>query len=182
MLIPLIPHESTYTLGATRLSFSSHQTISRDEKVSRLLPFYSLPEEVDQSILKTAKGKPYFSSLPLCVSLTDSGPYDVLAISPEEIGIDLQIHKKMRYLSLAKRFFHPDEYSYLLSLPAEYQPDAFFLLWTSKEAYVKYTGDGIDQNFSKFSVFSVLETISSIQIDGCMTLSICQKKQLPIIF
>ena len=91
MLIPLIPHESTYTSGATRLSFSSHQTISRDEKVSRLLPFYSLPEEVDQSILKTAKGKPYFSSLPLCVSLTDSGPYDVLAISPEEIGIDLQI-------------------------------------------------------------------------------------------
>ena len=182
MLIPLIPHESTYTSGATRLSFSSHQTISRDEKVSSLLSFYPLPEKADPTILKREKGKPYFLNLPLFLSLTDSGPYDVLALSSEEIGIDLQIHKKMRYLSLAKRFSHPDEYGYLQSLPEDDQPDVFFLLWTAKEAYVKYTGDGIDQNFSKFSVFSVPEVISSIRIDGSMTLSICQKNPLPIIF
>ncbi|MBO4888275.1 MAG: 4'-phosphopantetheinyl transferase superfamily protein [Firmicutes bacterium] len=182
MLIPLTPHDVSYCSGGTRLVISPHETRSRDEIISGLLGFYSLSEDADLSTCKTAAGKPYFRSLPLCLSTTDSGPYDVLALSTEEIGIDLQIHKNMKYLSLAKRFFHPDEYKYLSSLPSNYQPDVFFLLWTAKEAYVKYTGTGIDQNFSRFSVFSVPEYISSIQIDGRMTLSVCQKKPLPLLF
>lgn len=182
MLIPLTPHAPSYCSGGTRLVISPHETRSRDEIISSLLGFYSFSEYTEFSIDKTAAGKPCFRSLPLYLSITDSGPYDVLALSTEEIGIDLQIHKNMKYLSLAKRFFHPDEYEYLSSLPSDHQCDMFFLLWTAKEAYVKYTGTGIDQNFSRFSVFSVPEHISSIQIDGRMTLSVCQKNMLPLLF
>lgn len=110
-------------------------------------------------IARTKKGKPYFANMPgLYVSLSHSGSYCIVAIAPCEVGVDLQTHDRFknetpqeatqRYLKLSKRFFHPAEDAYVQQDPVR----RFFTVWTAKESYVKYTGDGLDDSFWTYSV------------------------------
>ncbi len=71
-----------------------------------------------------------------------------------EIGVDIEkIKNSMDYLNIAKRFFHPDEYSTLLQITnLQQQQRAFFVLWTAKEALLKATGEGIAAGLSSFSI------------------------------
>ncbi len=60
-----------------------------------------------------------------------------------DIGIDLEATRPVDHHNLAKRFFSPTEAATLAMLPPESQPAAFFRAWTSKEAYLKATGEGL---------------------------------------
>ena len=90
-------------------------------------------------------GKPYIPSLSgFHFSYSDSGRQAVLAVSDEEIGADIQKITGIRKIdALAARYFPPQDASRLLS---ETDPDKktslFVRLWTIREAYLKYTGDG----------------------------------------
>ncbi|HIK10029.1 MAG TPA: 4'-phosphopantetheinyl transferase superfamily protein [Oscillatoriaceae cyanobacterium M33_DOE_052] len=59
------------------------------------------------------------------------------------IGIDLEAIRPIDHHNLAKRFFSPTEAATLAQLPPELQQTAFFRAWTSKEAYLKATGEGL---------------------------------------
>lgn len=59
------------------------------------------------------------------------------------IGIDLEAIRPIDHHNLAQRFFSPTEAATLAQLPPESQQTAFFRAWTSKEAYLKATGEGI---------------------------------------
>lgn len=107
-------------------------------------------------IARTDRGKPYFPRLPeIHFSISHSGAYWGCAVATEPIGMDLQEHTRLkdetveeasiRFLKLAKRFLHPKEAEFV-------KHDAynhFFTVWTAKESYVKYTGRGIDDEFSE---------------------------------
>ena len=106
----------------------------------------------DTTIAVGEKGKPYFlynESLHFSISHTKS--HIAIALHDKEIGIDIENTRKCN-LNLAKRYFHPEEYIYLSSLPKEEQDEAFTKIWTQKEAFVKCTGEGIAGGFNKFSV------------------------------
>jgi phosphopantetheinyl transferase len=60
-----------------------------------------------------------------------------------------------RLVKIAKRFFAPEEAEMLLPDPT----GAFFPIWTKKEAYVKWTGRGLAEGLSSFSVFGLPERI-----------------------
>ncbi|MBF2029516.1 MAG: 4'-phosphopantetheinyl transferase superfamily protein [Oscillatoriales cyanobacterium C42_A2020_001] len=79
------------------------------------------------------------------------------------VGVDLEYRRPLSDLpSLAKRFFSNQEYAVLTSLDAVHQSEAFFQLWTCKEAYLKATGQGLtrlDQaelNLDPSSPFKIL--------------------------
>jgi len=55
-------------------------------------------------------------------------------------------------LDLAKRFYSEKEYNDLLTLPEIEQKEYFFELWTLKESYIKYTGQGLYQGLNTFSI------------------------------
>ena len=98
---------------------------------------------------RSPKGKPYFLSAPdLHCSVTHSGDYWLGAYSDQPLGIDLQIHRKVRRAAVSRRFFHPAEDAYLQS--AGYRD--FFRVWAAKESFVKLSGEGIDSGFGRFSV------------------------------
>lgn len=102
----------------------------------------------DLTVARHAGGKPYFPAAPwLHFSISHSGAWWVCAFSDAPVGVDLQRVQPALETSIARRFFHPDEGAWLAG-----NPTGFFQLWTAKEACVKLTGQGIDGNFSKFSV------------------------------
>ena len=95
-------------------------------------------------------GKPYFKNAPeVFFSVSHSGSFWLCAISRQPLGLDLQQIRQTQTLKIAQRFFHPDEAAFVKA-----QPSDFFKVWTAKESYVKYTGQGIGGSFSAFSVIS----------------------------
>ena len=54
----------------------------------------------------------------------------------------------VRFAKMAHRFFHPVEAEFV-TLESFYR---FFGVWTARESYVKYTGQGIDASFSEHCV------------------------------
>ena len=85
-------------------------------------------------------GKPYTDGLYFSQSHSQSQLVQVFS-QEAEIGVDLeQINSQRKYLQLAKRYFHQDEYKHLKSLNHEESANLFFQLWTCKEAVCKAKG------------------------------------------
>lgn len=81
-------------------------------------------------------GKPVFAARnDLYFSLSHSGVYAVCAVSEKPIGADVQAVRPVK-LSIARRL-HPQERDWLSRQPQLEQTEAFFRLWTRKEAWVK---------------------------------------------
>ena len=84
-------------------------------------------------------------------SVSHSGRLWACAAGTQPIGIDLERYREgCPAEAIARRFFHPEEYVYLKN--HGFSSDSFFPLWTAKESYVKYTGEGISDLYSSFSV------------------------------
>ena len=101
------------------------------------------------ALARSERGKPFFpAALELHFSLSHSGDYGACAFGLRQIGLDLQIQTRCDRKAIARRFFHPYEYSFL-----EKDDFAqFFQVWTAKESYMKYTGTGITGGMGKFCV------------------------------
>jgi 4'-phosphopantetheinyl transferase len=81
-------------------------------------------------------GKPVFSARPaVWFSLSHGGGWVVCALSNQSVGVDVQPVRGVN-LSIARRF-HPQERAWLEGQKPEEQEQAFFRLWTRKEAWVK---------------------------------------------
>lgn len=118
-------------------------------------------------IQKGSHGKPYFPDCPwLHFSISHSGEYWACAMAPMEVGLDLQLHTKGRKERISARFFHPQENEYLRR--SGYR--GFFDIWAAKESYVKYTGQGIDENFASFT--AAAENAPAAEINGVQLKSI----------
>ncbi len=119
----------------------------------------SLCADTMLQIRKTSLGKPYLPYMPeIYVSASHSGDYLLCAVADTEIGVDIQRHETLkneteeetnaRLGKMSQRFFHPEEAEFIIKEPW----NRFFKVWTAKESYVKYTGEGINDNFRIFSV------------------------------
>ncbi len=104
-------------------------------------------------------GKPYFPSHPdVHFSVSHTGNLWVCAFADKEVGFDVQEHREnddpARLFRLAKRWFSDGERMVLYQ--CGYEPAEFYRIWARKEAYVKFTGDGIGAG--KFPEFDVTST------------------------
>lgn len=118
----------------------------------RAVADYGCPEVTEQSypILRTEKGKPHFAKeAGVHFSISHSKEYWACVVAEDPVGLDLQYHKQGRLDQIPPRFFHPQEVSWL---ERQESVVAFFEVWTAKESYVKWTGDGIDRHFKDFAV------------------------------
>lgn len=84
----------------------------------------------------------YFS-----ISYTDS--MYVIALSNRQVGIDIEKVNPCKYSKLIiQKYFSKNEQEYINEEDKEdCKFQRFFELWTKREAYVKYIGTGIDNNF-----------------------------------
>jgi 4'-phosphopantetheinyl transferase len=103
-------------------------------------------------IKTSVKGKPFMQGMDdLHFNLSHSGDWVVVAVSANEVGIDIEKIEQAKF-DVAKRFFSADEYQQLQSLNGEEKNIHFYSLWTVKESYLKYLGKGLTRALSSFSV------------------------------
>ncbi len=77
------------------------------------------------------------------LALTRSGP----------LGVDVERIRPLPDVGrLVSRFFSPGENAAFQALAQDQKPDAFFRLWTRKEAWLKATGEGIAQSLGRVEV------------------------------
>ncbi|MBD2462240.1 4'-phosphopantetheinyl transferase superfamily protein [Oscillatoria sp. FACHB-1407] len=100
---------------------------------------------------------PFSKECPLYFNVSHSHGTALYAIAFDRIvGIDLEYIRPIEVEPLTQRFFTPNEYEALCALPPQERQDAFFKLWTHKEALVKATGSGL-QALKQFDVAFLLK-------------------------
>ncbi len=109
-------------------------------------------------------GKPELeNSQDIHFNLSHSGDYVSCAFSPCEVGVDIELEKKITP-QIAERYFTKLEFEYIAESPLQ-ENERFFKIWTLKEAYIKAIGKGLHCPLDSFSVVNksgeiILDTIS----------------------
>jgi len=130
----------------------------------------------DFRIGKNAYGKPYLPDFQeVHFNISHSGRYVIVACGDAEVGVDVQQHHgDMDLPAIAARCFTPDERQYVgENDPGQLQ--RFYEIWTGKESYLKYTGEGLRRNMQSFSVLQVEPQVRHLYYlpDTRYSLSLC---------
>lgn len=105
---------------------------------------------IDVSYYRNQQGKPYLpDNNSYHFSLSHSNGLIAFSEHSRPIGLDVEFIKPHPRRT-AERFFTNSERQYINSSPL---PEiAFYEIWTSKEAYIKYLGTGLSTPLSSFDV------------------------------
>lgn len=142
-------------IRAERFHFPQHRRrfIAARGLLRKLLSYYqhTQPEKI---IFQThLRGKPYLANTSLQFNVSHSDEMAVFAVTNNfSIGVDIEKIKQDFNAGVAERYFHPDEYTFILSLPEAKQAAEFYRIWSRKEAWVKALGEGLHYKLSSFSV------------------------------
>lgn len=105
-----------------------------------------------------ADGKPALAgaaaSSGLQFNLSHSGGLGLVGWSwGRDIGVDVEVWRSLRdEAALVRRYFSHNEVAAWEALPAAARHEAFYNLWTRKEAYVKALGRGLGLALDSFDV------------------------------
>ena len=145
---------------AEKFRFAEHREhyIVARASLRRLLAerLHIAPRAVE--LVETKYGKPRLApvhrSANVEFNLSHSGILALYAFtSGRAVGVDVELIREVPDADdLAERFFCPPEARALRALAPEARREAFFHVWTRKEAYIKATGDGLSTPLSDFRV------------------------------
>jgi len=104
----------------------------------------------------SAYGKPLLQNSPANIqfNLSHSGGLMVAAVCRDwPIGVDIEKHDpRFHAMEIAERFFCEHEKAEIARQDGEARLEAFFQLWTAKEAFLKATSLGLALELSKFEI------------------------------
>ncbi|NIF52005.1 4'-phosphopantetheinyl transferase superfamily protein [Burkholderia sp. Ax-1724] len=87
-------------------------------------------------------------------NVSHSGRHALIAIAARgRVGVDIEVARTdMNWQALVPAVFAPGDEACVAALPVEQRGDAFFSVWTAKEALLKALGVGIGDGMTWFSV------------------------------
>ncbi len=157
---------------AQRFKFPIHQrrSIVSRGTLRQLLARYLNQPAHSLEFSYNAHGKPRLVSpaLPLQFNASDSHDLAVFAITLEnDIGIDLEFIKTdIEAEAIGMRYFSDEESAALSYVPMTQKKEAFFNLWTRKEAFIKALGEGLSFSLKAFTVSLEEEEPRLLSIHG----------------
>lgn len=87
-------------------------------------------------------GKPFFTLRPsIHYNISHSGKYVLCILTGQPVGIDIQEHKDANYESMLRRMVPLNMIDDIMR--AGNVQEAFFTQWVLREAYIKWTGEGL---------------------------------------
>ncbi len=109
----------------------------------RLLAQRLAAEPNSLSFLKNGAGKPYLEAHPVHFNVSHAHGVSLIAIAAAgPVGVDVEAVRNLDSReAMARRWFHPAEVTALEQ--RNWDQEAFFVLWTAKEAVVKALGTGL---------------------------------------
>ena len=114
---------------------------------------------------KGPHGKPYLEGHPdFCFNVSHSLNTCAVAFGSTPVGIDIEYLRKVN-LNISRRFFTDEERRLIAT------DEDFFIIWTKKESYIKYTGDGLSKPLTSFSTAGI-KSIKSFR-KGDLFISLC---------
>ena len=100
---------------------------------------------IGEKLLEIGLEREYGRKLPkIHYNISHSGKYVMCLFAGEEVGIDIQIHKKVNYERILERLVPADMVREILE--ADDMEKAFFAQWVLREAYIKWTGEGLSRD------------------------------------
>jgi 4'-phosphopantetheinyl transferase len=82
-------------------------------------------------------------------NVSHSGDYVAVAAGQGQVGVDLEQIRPVREMAaIVGRYFHPDEAAAWRSLAPGLREEAFFVLWSAREASMKCVGFGLARGLS----------------------------------
>ena len=129
-----------------RIDEKRDQLVAGQALLRRILGARLATEPADLVFGYGAHGKPWLPTAPeLGFNLSHSGGVATVALAADtDLGVDIELSVRERpFARLARRFFAPREYRWLEAHAAADQAEAFYRVWTLKEAYLKATGTGL---------------------------------------
>lgn len=107
-------------------------------------------------------GKPFFTLEPeIHYNISHSGEYVVCVLADREVGIDIQLHRKANYARMLERMVPQDMIREILD--ADEPEKAFFAQWVLREAYIKWTGEGLSRDLRTISMESGWYTLLDME-------------------
>jgi len=117
----------------------------------------TLPEQV--MFQTNAFGKPSLAGISseIQFNVSHSADLAVCAVTQSaQIGIDIEYIRLIEPIddmqAMAQLYFADQEYQQFMQLPVAEQLEAFFALWTRKEAFIKGVGQGLAHPLNNFCV------------------------------
>lgn len=144
-----ITRSKRFIFDKDRIRFIARRGILR-QLLSRYIGFN--PAEISYSV--NPHGKLTLPSQPISFNLSTSENRIAYVFTLEkDAGVDIeQIHHLPDLAQLAKSWFSQEEQTGLFTLPSVLQMEAFFHVWTQKEAFIKACGEGLSYPLADFSV------------------------------
>ncbi len=82
-------------------------------------------------------------------NISHSGDWVVCVVGDKELGVDVE-EIQDNIMEDVCSCFSAKEIEYLYHCSGSHKVNMFYKLWTLKESFVKYTGNGLSQEFDKF--------------------------------
>lgn len=148
----LMSEEKKNKVDKLRFDEDKKRSVCGDMLAKKAVAEFSDIRAEDVKLSTKENGKPYPANADAHINISHSGDWVVCAISQKPVGIDIEEIRPIN-LKIAKRFYTEEEIFYLFGhTPQESEftetkdyvvHKRFFEIWTAKEAYLKYTGEGI---------------------------------------
>ncbi|AUD03906.1 4'-phosphopantetheinyl transferase family protein [Spirosoma pollinicola] len=99
------------------------------------------------------------------INVSHSGGWALFAIGQVSVGVDVEkINPGFSFQEILPASFSPEEQAYINGETDAYQ--RFYQLWTRKEAFVKATGKGMDEDFFRIPSLTGLHAAESRLLGG----------------
>jgi 4'-phosphopantetheinyl transferase len=92
-------------------------------------------------------------------NVSHSGDYVAVAVGRGQVGVDLEQIRPVREMeSIVERYFHRDEAAEWRAVAPSLREEAFFVLWSAREASMKCVGLGLARGISVTRVDPLIVT------------------------
>ena len=132
----------------SRLGILSTESHLYKEQHAKGLELLSLMEEEmmgrHPERTATEAGRPEYADYPVDFNISHAGNLVICTMAEGRTGCDIERSDRKVSLSIAEKFFHPEEKAFLdnTGTPEE-KKKRFMMLWVLKEAYIKLLGTTI---------------------------------------
>ena len=144
-LHPILSEEERQKAESFKLPVMRQRYIAVRTELRKTLATYLDVEPAQLSFQIGAHGKPHLADDSLHFNISHTADHLIIAVSNiANIGVDIEIIKPRTGIdNLAARCFSSAELCTWHELPTKRKLEAFYRVWTKKEAFVKAVGRGI---------------------------------------